>query len=281
VHSSQLSDLQKQKTYFVNTYSTNPEQDSRLSDIGNLIVACQSSEPAFSAGELYVEYEIVLHTPSQNSDLLSANIQAGGDVSGGLYFGTIPIITGPITLGLAQSPSRFEITVPISGYFYMVFKAYFNTAQGTPSPTVTVTSGATYIFEYDIYPTDVGAPLAEGTAFTAFVFLPDPDSTIAVYLQITGGSLEIYNNGPALRLIPISPQAFPTEFVPSAFKTAQKRRVINTKKNGVSKTYAGGRVPQVDCDNEKKDKISRELIRQFPDLEEENDGSCSDWVVAV
>jgi hypothetical protein len=118
-HTSLSEDLHKQKSYFVRPAGVPVSADVKLYDVGNLQVASQGATSAATLGELYVEYDVLLMTPS--FDALSDN---SGSMTSAATTVAAPFLNavalGPITLAAqALFPTFVNITGLIPGNEYL------------------------------------------------------------------------------------------------------------------------------------------------------------------
>jgi hypothetical protein len=91
-HSSAREDLSQQKQYYVRPGAVPANADVKLYDTGNLFVISQGVTTASAVlGELYVEYDVVLHTPAlQGYPLVGGSFTAGGTQSNAAPLGSTP-----------------------------------------------------------------------------------------------------------------------------------------------------------------------------------------------
>lgn len=134
VFDSDPRDLRKQQTYYTSSTELN-SNDSRLSDVGRLILAFASESGGYTAGELYVEYSIDFLTPQLESDVLSGAIQGNGAFAPPFsLFGTTPKTFGPMGLLLDEQPSVLTVLVPNPGFWQIELFVTFTASP--PSPIV-------------------------------------------------------------------------------------------------------------------------------------------------
>lgn len=113
-HSSAREDLSQQKQYFVRSDAVPANADVKLYDTGNLFVISQGVTTASAVlGELYVEYEIMLHTPALNNfALVGGQVGSGGVLSNGAPLGNAPLLDAQsVGIGIdANSVLTFQAT---------------------------------------------------------------------------------------------------------------------------------------------------------------------------
>jgi hypothetical protein len=103
-HSSMDEDLNKLKSNYIRTGSQPANTDIKLYDIGNLFVCSQNVTTTIAVcGELYVEYDVDLITPSYELVVGSGTLQGGAITIVAAPFGAAPVATGPIILSAVNS----------------------------------------------------------------------------------------------------------------------------------------------------------------------------------
>jgi len=113
--------------------------DIKTYDVGNLIVATSGCADTSTLGELYVSYEVELHTPQQGVLPLSAftgeKIVGAGSVSKTAIFGSTPTITGTT----AWSAVTNTLTCVIAGDYLLELDVIGTTLVLNAAPTGTAT----------------------------------------------------------------------------------------------------------------------------------------------
>lgn len=95
VFQAKQASLRKLKTHYVRDGPIELTEDIKTYDVGNLFVATQGMADASQVGELYVDYDVELITPSYGSEasanviLLAAPTQAPGAPNGRAHDGTV------------------------------------------------------------------------------------------------------------------------------------------------------------------------------------------------
>jgi len=118
--------------------------DIKTYDIGNLIVATQGCADTTAIGELYVTYEIELHTPQTSLGAAlaasSCKLVGSGSVSDTAYLGTAATVTG----GLPVTGAGNTLTFGQVGQFIAIIDLV-GTAFVSGAPSNTGTATATFL----------------------------------------------------------------------------------------------------------------------------------------
>jgi len=98
------------------------QQDLRVTDVGVLYVATAGAAAQVTSGELYIDYDIELHTPQINvfpGSNYSLKITGGGSISRSAIFGTAPTSfgVGPASVNATGTTLKFGLP----GTWYVSF----------------------------------------------------------------------------------------------------------------------------------------------------------------
>jgi hypothetical protein len=180
-------DLHKQKTYFVRQGAQPANTDIKLYDVGNFVVATQGVSPASATcGELYVEYDVTLHTPVL--EIASSSTTAASGTLFGLAPSSISALgtSGQVSLGTISvtSPGTSVATVTplVIGTEYVV--SYLNNATTNAGQAIFLITGGT------LKTGAVTGPNPQGTVANAsctFVATATTATVNVSNLGITGG----------------------------------------------------------------------------------------------
>jgi len=152
VYTSKQQDLHRHKSYYVRSDTLANGQDPRLSNVGAFILSCQSVQSAFTAGELYVEYEVVFSTPTLNLEVNSAGIFSAGEPLNDWPMGSNPIINGPMELALTQTAYTIGVIIPSTGYFYFTLLYSFSNAITSIVGALTLSGSTMAEYVVDLQP---------------------------------------------------------------------------------------------------------------------------------
>lgn len=124
-------DLNKRSTYYV-ANGNQVAGDARLSNVGQFTLAFEgAAETSFYAGELYVEYEVTLMTPSYESYVPSGQAKtplSPTNLSWGQLLDTL-VYSGPNEpVIMFMSPNSLNVYPKIPGYYLVVIQ--FRTGAG-------------------------------------------------------------------------------------------------------------------------------------------------------
>jgi hypothetical protein len=130
---------------YIRSGALSANQDIKTFDVGTLFVATQGCADTTKIGELYVEYEVVLHTPqldiSASAQWESVNISAAVSISDTVIFGTTPTYTGGLLVVASGSTLTFN---QVGQYILYMTIAGTGIAAG---PVVTGTATTTSVNE--------------------------------------------------------------------------------------------------------------------------------------
>jgi hypothetical protein len=141
-HASAKEDLSQQKQYFVRSGPLAANNDIKLYDVGNLFTCSQGvTTPSAAMGELYVEYDVMLHTPNLTSfGIVGGSVVGGGTLSNASPLGTAPVLD-PQSIGITID-SNSILTFTDQGDYLVNF--YLTGTTLTPGGlTAVVGSGLT------------------------------------------------------------------------------------------------------------------------------------------
>jgi len=117
-HTSDIEDLNKQKSYFVRPGPQPPNTDIKTYDTGNMFVCTQNVTTASAVcGELYVEYDVELLTPVYENSVATSGTMAAaaGTVASPLLAG---VAAGAI--GISQALTIMTLTGLVVGQEYLI-----------------------------------------------------------------------------------------------------------------------------------------------------------------
>lgn len=127
-------------------------------DIGTFYLATQGFAGTTLVGELYVEYDIELITPSFDLAAItiarSARINSGGVVTAALPFGNAPTVLGSLPVSV---PSGTTIRFDIAGDFMVGYRL---SGAAIVAPTLVYTTGGSTVFHFNSV--DVGGATSSG-----------------------------------------------------------------------------------------------------------------------
>jgi len=198
VNKSDRADLQKQKNY----YTIPSPTDNRLNGIGKYILALQSESTPYTAGELYVEYCIVLETPQlQNSSPTShlifgptlipagtnANVKLAQPVSAS---GNLPV-TATFD-GSGNAFLNFEQAGTFLVALYTGLPQTFASGSGTFQWGSNIPAGSLLILSNEGYQglvQQIGTSVGSLSIMALFLVRnPSPGELLQIYLSNTGTS---------------------------------------------------------------------------------------------
>lgn len=136
-------DLQRNGQKMTRNHPLGNNLDIKTYDAGNIFVYTQGFLMGTTCGELYLSYDIELHTPKVTTFapyLESARIDSGGTVALATPFGTAPVKVVDAESPLLVDVSSNGITFNEPGQFLVDLYAGGTTISGTPTVTGTVES---------------------------------------------------------------------------------------------------------------------------------------------
>jgi hypothetical protein len=219
---SDKSDLQKQKNYYTeNTLAAGTFSDGRLSNVGKFVLAFQSESAAYTAGELYVEYDIHLDTPQlQNDSTPSKGIPWNNLVANGT---AVADLTGPKDLppfgtldvnGIVDSSGNSYLEFNVAGYFLLnQLCDPLTTVAGTGEIlwSVTVPTGSLAVIKQlvnTVFFQETNG-INQGISACVAIFIPTPGELIQLNLDYTGMTSQTFNNIWSF-VTPIDPSGLPS-----------------------------------------------------------------------
>jgi len=137
-------DLKKLPQRYIRSGSLAANQDVKMYDVGNLVVATQGCADATILGELYCTYDVVLKTPQTSRASLAAaasvKVDGGGTVSKTAYLGTAPTYVGGLSvIGLTNTLTFKQVGQ------YIVETALTGTTFAEIAPAITGTAATTAV----------------------------------------------------------------------------------------------------------------------------------------
>lgn len=145
--------LHKYKEYFITNSLTTPlSTDEKTYFVGNIYVATQSQSASFTAGELYVEYDVVLSTPQLSTisyvdgKYLIASRSTSGDYTTVLEAGDLDVMVGS-----TPDISNSQYVIPTPGGWLVSVSAFSADLTGSLETAVTTSSPAAGFEEASIY----------------------------------------------------------------------------------------------------------------------------------
>jgi hypothetical protein len=211
---SSPSDLAKRTTYYVRNPSNTGTQDPRLSDVGQFYLALETAATSsFYAGELYIEYDIVLMTPVLEQDSESGSAYSAGGAIATMFpsaagAGTM-VSAGPnppVTFYSSSTTNSFYISPSVPGLYFVFVSMYATAVTGPDALKMQVSVGSNAV---------LGTPYATNTSVTSG---PDswvvanivqfPNVTDSVQISMTAGSTDqlgsFTNISPVVLMFPVA-----------------------------------------------------------------------------
>jgi hypothetical protein len=239
VNSSAITDLRKQKNYYVATSQQGGTEDPRFSNVGNFILAFQSESDAYTAGELYVEYDIELETPVLDKTTASyvETFNAIVDSEASDWDTFTPIATLG-TLGVVENFTDNDLyfTFPSTGTFQFII-------YGSATPTASSTQNLLWSLVSLSANSSVNFFSSFGTVWTASdqgqtfvevwgVNINDPDTILQLSPVVTGSGLEnISLTNTRFIITPIQSGTLITDTVATSSEARFRRelRLVNSR----------------------------------------------------
>lgn len=145
--------LHKYKEYFITNSLTTPlSTDEKTYFVGNIYVATQSQSASFTAGELYVEYDVVLSTPQLSTisyvdgKYLAASRSQTGEYSTVFEAGDLDVMVGS-----TPDISNSQYVIPTPGGWLVSVSAFSANLVGELNTSVSTSSPAAGFEEASIY----------------------------------------------------------------------------------------------------------------------------------
>jgi hypothetical protein len=170
--------IHKYKEYYITRDQiTPPTTDEKTYFVGNIFVATQSQSDPFTAGEFYVEYDVVLSTPQLDSisgdQSKFFHVQANNNVDPAIIaedFGSLDVISEPALLLWNGDPVEVIISTP--GAYHVTITAAGN-AQN-PIVDISVTGPPAGFAQTAIYPLGAAGNVNFGTNTALLLGLTGP-----------------------------------------------------------------------------------------------------------
>jgi hypothetical protein len=239
VNSSAITDLRKQKNYYVATSLQSGTEDPRFTNVGNFILAFQSESDAYTAGELYVEYDIELETPVLDKTTASyvETFNAVVNSADSEWESYTPITTlGTLGITVNFTDGDLYFTFPNTGTFqFIIYGSATPTASSTQNllwslVALSANSSTNFFSSFGTVWTasDVGQTFVEVWG----VNINDPDTILQLTPLVTGSGFEnISLTNTRFIITPIQDGTLITDTVATSSEARFRRelRLVNSR----------------------------------------------------
>lgn len=137
------SDLWKMTQRYIRSGATLNNEDIKTYDVGNLWLSTDHATVGM-VGELHVSYEIELMTPQPAGPPLGFKVVGGGGITNNNIFGTTPVKTGNLDVGVTNSPGNNLLTFNTAGEYILNLHLTGQTFLNIPTTNPVITTNATY-----------------------------------------------------------------------------------------------------------------------------------------